>query len=493
MKKSLLHSLGAAALLAAAALAGCSEEQFVASAGDRPDAEALAGIAAELIRVDRVDGTLRLMDLDVEDRLLCRLSRPAERVLTLKVEVDPEAADAYNTEHETHYPLFPSEHVVLFTPTTIDAGARQSEPLRVLFERAHVEVGTYLLPLKATIEPEAVQQQDAAMRFCYVVQVYEDREPGVLDKWPFLTVGYINTEQMNPLYADGFFYIQEVNMGPPMVRTDKTWLDMVPLRKSSITCDAAGRVSFTLGPDLAYVLENRQKYIVPLQRGGRNVLLCINGCLRALSDEQIAEAAYRIAKVVTQNGIDGVNFFDMGDSYDTPQAPQIIPSSYAKLIKATKDALGDKLVTVACDAASTEELSVPHDGIQAGRYIDYAWSGILDKPVDPYAPDAELKPIAGLERSRYGGVLLETHDTGWNNLNGNRVAAEVKDFITHQALSSNIFAFWDMPSNLQGIETGPMSAFQHVTKAYTNPADKYMLAVRNKGWWGNYGTFLKDW
>ena len=158
-----------------------------------------------------------------------------------------------------------------------------------------------------------------------------------------------------------------------------------------------------------------------------------------------------------------------------------------KLMQAIADKLGMELVWEQVDFDSI----IP--GIQAGRYIDYAWSGIFDKPVDPYAPDAELKPIAGLDRAKYGGVMLQTHTTSWNAQYETQLSAEIKDFCTNCAESSNVFAFWDMPSNLQGIETGPMSAFQRVTKVYTNPAAKYMLVVRNKGWQGSYGTYTKDW
>lgn len=494
MKTKILHfwRLGLLSLLGAAMLAACTDEEFVREAGDQPREGALTGTAAELIRPDRVDGTLRLLDKDVADHLLCRLSRPAAGSLTLRVVVDEAAVDAYNKEHETDFPLFPPEHLTLLTPATIAAGEQQSEPLLVQFERAQIEPGTYLLPLRAAIDEQSVQQDDAAMRFCYVVQVFEDREPATLDEWPFLTVGYINTQEMNPLYADGFFYVTEVNMGPPMVRKDKTWLDLITLRKSSITIDDLGRVSFLLEPDLAFVLNNREKYIVPLQRGGRKVLICINGCLRSLDDGQVAEAAYRIGKAVSDYGVDGVNFFDMGDSYQKAGAPSIIPSSYAKLIKATKEALGDKLVTIACDAGSTEELSVAQEGIEAGRYLDYAWSGIFDKVVDAYADNTELKPVAGLERAKYGGAMLQTHKDSWHNEHSNDIVEAIKNLLFSHPQSANIFAFWDMPTNQQGTEGGPMNAFRELTGAMRDTAKRLMYTVNTRGL-GNYGAFVKDW
>lgn len=482
-------------LLAAGALcmASCTDEEFVREAGGLPTDTTLDGTAAQIVRMDCVDGTLRMLDADIEDRLLCRLSRPATHAMALKVEVDPNAVETYNKEHETAYPLFPTGQVTLLYQTTIPEGAGESDPVRVLFERADVEAGVYLLPLKAAIDDQAVRQDDAAMRFCYVVQVYEDKEPGVLDKWPFLTVGYINTEQMSPLYADGFFFIKETKLSPPISRTEKTWLDLVPLRTSRITLDDAGRVSLELGPDLQYVFHNREKYIVPIQRGGRKVLLCIHGCLRALDDAQVADAAYRIGKVVEEFRIDGINFFDMGDSYDKPGAPAIIPSSYAKLIKATKETLGERLVTVACDAPSTEELAVEQDGVKAGQYIDYAWSGIFDKAVDAYSEGAELRPIAGLQRTRYGGCFLQTHSDALQSELSWELGDAIKDLYFNHTESANVFAFWDLPTNQQGTEAGPLSLFNIMLSSIKDTSKRITYSANCLGWWGNYGTYTKDW
>ena len=69
----------------------------------------------------------------------------------------------------------------------------------------------------------------------------------------------------------------------------------------------------------------------------------------------------------------------------------------------------DKLVTVACDAESTDLLATAHDGIEAGKYIDYAWSGIFDKVVDAYA--SETQTHRRNWKSKYGGALLKTNNT----------------------------------------------------------------------------------
>lgn len=155
----------------------------------------------------------------------------------------------------------------------------------------------------------------------------------------------------------------------------------------------------------------------------------------------------------------------------------------------------DKLVTVACDAESTDLLATAHDGIEAGKYIDYAWSGIFDKVVDAYADGAKLKPIAGLEQSKYGGALLKTNNTQ-ESAQLNPILTPLIKSLYRETQSGNVFAFWDMPTNSAGYEEGPKSAFNMVADAVTDWDWEYdgMILLINVTWDDrNYGNFTKDW
>lgn len=500
MKNTILHfwRRGLLSLLGAAMLAACTDEEFVREAGDQPREGALTGTAAELIRPDRVDGTLRMLDKDVADHLLCRLSRPAAGSLTLRVEVDEAAVDAYNKEYETDFPLFPPEHLTLLTPATIAAGERQSEPLLVQFERAQIEPGTYLLPLRAAIDEQAVQQDDAAMRFCYVVQVYEQTPTTTLDQWPFIVAAYIDTNKINPLLAAQFtmscFDLLD-EMGTEVI---KTWVDVVPLRRASLLRSAGGSVSLDLAPDLLYVLENRYRYVLPLQKSGRKVLLCINDATDAgfccLSDVQIAELTYQIACTIEQHELDGINFFASAFDYDRADNPAPIAGSFAKLIKATKQALGDKLVTVAVDAQSSEHLSVAQSGEEAGPYIDYAWPSLFDQVQNPWGEGSLLKPIAALEQHKWGSMNQLTHGSYWAGQKP--LAAEIMDLYRNHAYAANVFAFYDIPSTAQGTELGAGEAFNILGLGMTDEEGLYdfmIYAINLLHGGDSYGTFNKDW
>lgn len=282
----------------------------------------------------------------------------------------------------------------------------------------------------------------------------------------------------------------------------QTWIDIEVLRPAALKFDkTTRRAMLDIGPDLQYVLSNRDKYLTPLQKSSRKVLICITGGNTGLgfcnmTDEQIADFVFQLKYVVETYKLDGVNYFDIEASYGKDGMPGVNPASYAKLIKATKEALGDgKLVTVACDAESTDLLATAHDGIEAGKYIDYAWSGIFDEVVDAYTDGAKLKPIAGLEQSKYGGALLKTHNTQ-ESAQLNPILTPAVKSLYRETQSGNVFAFWDMPTNSAGYEEGPKSAFNIVADAVTDwdwEYDGMILLINVNLDFNNYGNFRKDW
>lgn len=106
-------------------------------------------------------------------------------------------------------------------------------------------------------------------------------------------------------------------------------------------------------------------------------------------------------------------------------------TSYPKLIKAMREALGnDKLVTLTDYEAPTEYFwdTGATGGIEVGQYLDYAWSGYLDNEknvqiVDPLASGAAIcldgsprKPIAGLDL-RNTDVSYPWYPQGPNTIN----------------------------------------------------------------------------
>lgn len=500
---AVLASLSAAALL----LAACSEEEFTRDIGTMPDDDAMTGISAELYRPAAVNGIIRLIEEDAADRLRIRLSQPAPAAVNVTVAIDAELCEAYNKEHGTDFALFPVEKVSFGATNgavTIEAGKKESADLTITFRREGVEKGRYLLPVRATAAGETVTAPEQQQIHYYRLVVAEPAEVLELAEYPFKMIGYVNTDEMSPLLGNGI-RCDVVDM-IEFTMVEQTSFDIEILRKASIGMDKVlQRPVLRLNPDLHYVLENRDQYIVPVQKNGHLVLLCVTGGgdglgFRNLTDAYIADFVYQLEKVVTGYQLDGVNFFDIETAYGKEDMPAIDPASYAKLIKATKEALGaDKLVTLACDAASTDELSTAQEGIEAGAYLDMAWSGVFDEVVDAYAEGAKLKPVAGLAQSQYGGVMLKTHNTAKRGELSEILIPQITA-LYRESECGKLFAFWDMPTTSSGYEQGALDTFNMVTNALEDwdmiYGDLYFYTFK---WWipdgdiHNYGVYKKDW
>ena len=141
-----------------------------------------------------------------------------------------------------------------------------------------------------------------------------------------------------------------------------------------------------LGNDMRYVLDHIDKYIRPLQDKGRKVCICLEGGGSGLgfcnlTDTQIEDFVAQVKAVITAYELDGVNFWDRNAGYGKEGMPAMNTTSYPKLIKAMREALGnDKLVTLTDFEEPTEYFwdTAATGGIEVGQYLDYAWSGYLN-------------------------------------------------------------------------------------------------------------------
>ena len=492
--------------LTLAAMAACDAEDFTRTAGDIPGKDDLANVGG-VLRREKTPDQISALKLSEEqtttDAVFYQLTQPAAADVTVTVDADATLVDEYNKDKQgdAKLTLFPLENVTFEggKTLTVKRGEKTSPALTVTLSREGVEKGAYLLPLRATVANNDMSPSEKDQVIYYRILVGEIVPETQLDAYAFKIVGYVNTEEMNPLMGTKFY---AETFDPDFNTITQTWIDIEVLRPAALKFDkTTRRAMLDIGPDLQYVLSNRDKYLMPLQKSSRKVLICITGGNTGLgfcnmTDEQTADFVFQLKYVVETYKLDGVNYFDIEASYGKDGMPGVNPASYAKLIKATKEALGDdKLVTVACDAESTDLLATAHDGIEAGKYIDYAWSGIFDKVVDAYADGAKLKPIAWLEQSKYGGALLKTNNTQ-ESAQLNPILTPLIKSLYRETQSGNVFAFWDMPTNSAGYEEGPKSAFNMVADAVTDWDWEYdgMILLINVTWDDrNYGNFTKDW
>ena len=157
-----------------------------------------------------------------------------------------------------------------------------------------------------------------------------------------------------------------------------------------------------LGSDMTYVLSQSTKYIRPLQEHGRKVCISIEGGGTGLgfcnlTDTQIEDFAAQVKTVIEQYGLDGVNLWDRNSGYGKEGMPAVNTTSYPKLIKALREALGtEKLLTLTVyeEPTATFWNTEATGGIAVGDYIDYAWSGYNSESeapqlLDPWHPEQE--------------------------------------------------------------------------------------------------------
>lgn len=424
-----------AALVAAAAgfLAGCAEDPVAYGTGQQPDGTSLATVSGTLRSAKSLRDRIPVQMTEnaaepMTDRIVYRLNQPAAQTVTVTVAPDLSLVGAYNDANQTSLQPFPADNVSVGNGgvLTVAAGTTVSEPLKVAFSADGLSPGTYLLPL-------AVQGDDMECEILYYGITVREFDENLFQQgdnsWEipldteWLTVFYENTSDVQAHYADyvawekldamTFESVYQASLG-----------NIIVLRIAQVDYDAASqRVIFAPTSDLLYTLEHSDKYIAPMKDKGRKICVCIEGAGKGIgfcnmTDAQIGDFVSQVKSFVETYDLDGINLWDRGTGYGKEELPAMNTTSYPKLIKAMREALGeDRLLTVVDHEEPTEYFwdTEATGGIAIGDYIDYAWHGYVseDEPVafiNPYNANTSYtqnyirKPFAGLDESKYGNV-----------------------------------------------------------------------------------------
>ena len=363
------------------------------------------------------------------------LDRASEEARSFALTADEALVATYNTTFGASAEMLPAANYELSAESFAIAAGAQSADINVSLKADDLDVTkTYVLPLSAP----GAEEGDAALnayiaitaREAYVAPYMGDC--ALYDGSYLFAIANVDCSVMDPRIATDwtvkrirhFREGDNTNFSAETVYEHQI-INIVNLLAAKVGFDATiGNVSLDLGEDLTYLLANRSKYIMPVQDPGRKVCLTIKGGNTGvgfcnMTDEQIADFAAQVKSVIVKNGLDGVNLWDVNSGYDKEGAPAVNTTSYPKLIKAMREALGKgKLVTLVDYEAPTEYFddAAACGDIEVGGLVDYAWSGynLSTEPiqvVDPWHPDAEgvstthvRKIIAGLDPSRYGCV-----------------------------------------------------------------------------------------
>ena len=429
---------GMVTLLCTAVFAGltaCDAGTVEREGGKLPDREPLETTYGMLRSSNAAGNTVRIKMTEgagfVTSNFYYQLSQAPDTELSLETTIDGSMLDEWNEANDEQRILLPETNYNLLDGSVVSlpAGKQRSDIKRIQFMAENLSPGEYYLPL--TVVDEEDREADQTINFLISVR---ERQLGEyqLNTNQIFAVFYINTGMYQPLLVDEYL-MSKLNANTWEYAWDeredgmRTIGNIINLNTVTLDYDAgSGRALLNLGNDMRYVLDHIDKYIRPLQDKGRKVCICLEGGGSGLgfcnlTDTQIEDFVAQVKAVITAYELDGVNFWDRNAGYGKEGMPAMNMTSYPKLIKAMREALGnDKLVTLTDFEEPTEYFwdTAATGGIEVGQYLDYAWSGYLNNEkeiqiVDPWhqgeqyvSTDYPRKPIAGLDPSKYGCVNI---------------------------------------------------------------------------------------
>jgi hypothetical protein len=421
---------------AALLLASCTTEPPVTyKVGQLPDAEALATVSGTLRSTrsyrHQIPVSLEEGSGQASESIVYRLSQVSAQAVSVTVSVDLSIVDADNAANKTALLPMPAANVVIANDgkLSVEAGKLVSEKVDITFKADGLAPGVYLLPVVVAETGEVLRYYTIIRKideliFEYVGGLFTEIELNT----DWMTVFYINTSEAQPLYAD-FAVLEKLDMND-WTSSYSAIGHIINMRIVRVDYNAdTKRVILAPTSDIKYVLENRAERIQPMRDKGRKVCITIEGGGTGIgfcnmNDAQIADFAVQVADFVTTYDLDGINLFDEGSGYGKEGMPTMNTTSYPKLIKALREALGpDKLITLADKGDPTAYFNDTEatGGIEVGQYLDYAWHYYVSKnePVvfcNPYNSETmytqavSRNPIAGLASGKYGTVAVPFYD-----------------------------------------------------------------------------------
>lgn len=530
---NLKHTFAALLCMAACAgLAACDSDTIETEGGKLPDREPIENVYGMLrsnaSAGNTVDVLLSQGEGFVTRDFYFQQTKPASEAFSLAARADASLADAYGEDEETERTLLPAQNYEFPDGTALDLSKDSQRSLlkRIKFLASGLNPGQYVLPL--TVAEEGAPDRSKTLYYNITVRQPQVGDTELHQGDDLFFVFYINTSEYQPLLVDEYFMQKKKARGA----TEPLWYNLVGnivnLRTVVLGCEeSTGRALLDLGSDMRYVLGHATKYIRPLQDKGRKVCISIEGGGSGLGfcnldDAQIADFTAQVKAVVAEYELDGINLWDRNAGYGKEGMPAVNTTSYPKLIKSLREALGtDKLLTVAVYDRPTETF---HDveacgGIAVGDYIDYAWSGYnsnTEAPqlLDPYHPDQSYvsaynqKPIANLPAERFGCINFPIYPAAQSEEEAIMQEPEfLAEWVENEYKPNNMIVFADLRTNLQDRYEGSWENTLCVCCEYLDEESAIYLGSRsgftylfdlNRGLGdypekGGYGKWLKDW
>ena len=495
----------AAAILSAILFSSCEKLGVTEKVGENPNYTRTPSIS---LMADNNDGNVVAVDMVSGDgfstkKLFAKANCPLTYDRTIILGIADEAfVDEYSKKTGIEYSLLPKPFYDFIGggAMNIRSGVETSAKkyLRIYAKNPLDNVlapGRYLLPITASSANGRFGNNIVLIDIC-VRERYTDPDGVELYKGEdMFSVFYLNTSDFDPRLANDM--ILENSYDP--TESKRGLGNIINLLTANLSYDeTTGKVRVKPSNDLRYVLEHAAVRIRPVQESGRKVCICIEGSGRGigfcnLNDKQIVQFTASVVRLVEEYGLDGVNLWDRKSGYGKEGCPQMNTTSYPKLIKALREALGPFHLLTLTDY---EEPTAYFDDVQAmggvkvGEYLDYAWSGYCDSNepiqiIDPWHQELPQvsklhprKPIAGLSQKRYGCIM----DAIWfPNKNGNieQIVNDIKSW-RDAGYNSRVSVFYQIRSIIQDQYEG-----------YTGYIIRVPVILSGKDNYINYNLYLK--
>lgn len=388
------------------------------------------------------------------------LTKAAEFGVDARFSINAEALSKYNKANGTNFEILPVELAAIENEgkITVPPGILSSVPVYITLTSSDElkEGQTYVLPVVVDVLTEGVELTDTQKTYMYFVKAQGNRlnptKPGEI-----LVVSCMG-DDTNPL-NNGEVYLKE---------TGEPFFDIVVLFSANINLNKeTGRVNVHCNRNIRNFLDNREKYLVPLQKKGIKVVMGILGNrdqsgVANLTRETATYFAQELKAYADTYELDGFFFDDEYSNYAPGPGFENSASSKAasRLLFETKRAMPDKLC-LPYNYSSTGSLSAI-DGVNPGNYIDYiiadypsapnknSYPGSVDKQVITYAMELALnKGLRGAEQFRnakhQGGAMVFAFNPSKNHPSGQTVSGQIS------CLNNIAQGYWDQDVYWTGI------------------------------------------
>lgn len=382
--KNIYRSFAAIALVGCMTLAGCSNDDIIVD----PETSGIFDVADIPVALTvNENNKAKNQFIEFRDEASTELFLTTAKEVKAEVEsqfyYNIDILTKYNFEKGTKYVAFPEDLVTLSNDGVVkfDVDSKKSTALSIVVKSSEALKAdiTYVLPVSAKLVSEdnfdenTLKVGKSADYFIFIrdlSSIPDATKPPYVDADGNVTpaVKVISCMEVNDTNPLNNLCFTLKNSGKPLI-------DIVILFSGNINYNAeTGRVYNHNNPNVQHLLDNRDKYLKPLQDRGIKVVLGILGNhdsagVNTLADETARAFVQELKAVCDAYNLDGI-FWDDEYTKLAYDIPGFQSGNCSRLIYETKKAMPDKLNCVYA-YSSTYELS-PVDGILPGDYIDWA-------------------------------------------------------------------------------------------------------------------------